>query len=200
MKKPLLVIGGLIGLILVAAVGWYLASPLFINNTVDEAFPVNIPSDEELAQMTTEEKDALEAQVQAASASMPDKVMNDAMPEAVSNAEPVTVVQGQFMDADGFHKGSGTASIYQLPDGNHILRFDDFEVTNGPDLHVLLAAHPNPATSDELHENYIDLGSLKGNIGSQNYEIPVGTDITQFKSVVIYCMPFHVFFSNATLE
>jgi hypothetical protein len=200
MNKPLLVIGGLIGLILVAAVGWYLASPLFINNTVDEAFPVNIPSDEELAQMTTEEKDALEAQVQAASASMPDKVMNDAMPEAASNTEPVTVVQGQFMDADGFHQGSGTASIYQLPDGNHILRFDDFEVTNGPDLHVLLAAHPNPATSDELHENYIDLGSLKGNIGSQNYEIPVGTDITQFKSVVIYCMPFHVFFSNATLE
>ena len=200
MKKPLLVIGGLIGLMLVVAAGWYLAGPLFIDNTVDEAFPVNIPSNEELAQMTEEERDTLEAQVQEASASMPDKVMNDAMPEAVSNAEPMAVVQGQFMDADGFHKGSGSAAIFQLPDGNYILRFDNFEVTNGPDLHVLLAAHPNPTTSDELHENYIDLGSLKGNIGSQNYEIPAGTDISQFKSVVIYCMPFHVFFSNATLE
>jgi hypothetical protein len=46
---------------------------------------------------------------------------------------------------------------------------------------------------------YLDLGSLKGNLGNQNYDIPAGTDINQFKSVVIYCLPFHVVFSTADL-
>ena len=31
-------------------------------------------------------------------------------------------------------------AVYQLPDGSYVLRFEDFEVTNGPDLHVYLAA------------------------------------------------------------
>ena len=47
--------------------------------------------------------------------------------------------------------------------------------------------------------NYIDVGALKGNIGNQNYEIADGTDIAAFNSVVIYCVPFHVVFSTATL-
>jgi hypothetical protein len=47
---------------------------------------------------------------------------------------------------------------------------------------------------------YLDLGSLKGNIGNQNYEIPAGTDISEYQSVVIYCLPFHVIFSTATIS
>jgi hypothetical protein len=78
------------------------------------------------------------------------------------------------------------------------LRFEDFSVTNGPDLHVLLAVDPAPASREDLGD-YVDLGSLKGNLGSQNYEIPPGTDLSQFKSVVIYCVPFHVVFATATL-
>ena len=55
-----------------------------------------------------------------------------------------------------------------------------------------------PADRDELGD-YIDLGSLKGNIGNQNYEIPAGTDLSQYQSIVIYCQPFHVVFATATL-
>ncbi|MDH3600540.1 MAG: DM13 domain-containing protein [Candidatus Tectomicrobia bacterium] len=57
-----------------------------------------------------------------------------------------------------------------------------------------------PADRSEVKPDYMDLGSLKGNIGSQNYPIPAETDIVPFKSVVIYCMPFHVVFSTATLN
>jgi hypothetical protein len=78
------------------------------------------------------------------------------------------------------------------------LRLEDFSVTNGPDLHVLLAENPSPPDHDSLGM-YLDLGSLKGNLGDQNYDIPAGTDINQFKSVVIYCLPFHVVFSTADL-
>jgi hypothetical protein len=47
--------------------------------------------------------------------------------------------------------------------------------------------------------DYIDLGFLKGNIGDQNYDLPAGVDLSQYNSVVIYCLPFHVVFSTATL-
>jgi hypothetical protein len=58
--------------------------------------------------------------------------------------------------------------------------------------------HDNPESSDDL-EGYVDLGSLKGNIGDQNYEIPADVDASQFGSVVIYCVPVHVLFSIAPL-
>jgi len=89
--------------------------------------------------------------------------------------------------------GSGTATIYQLDDGSHVLRLEDFEVTNGPDLHVFLIPQ------DGSMDGSVDLGSLKGNIGDQNYELPVGVDITQFGSVMIYCVPFSVTFATAAL-
>ena len=200
MKRLLLIIGGIIGLAIIGGVGWILISPLFIDNVVEEAFPVEVPSPEELAQMPVEKLKEMEAEVLAAAAQMEDKVMDEAMPEPVADTQPVAVLQGQFEDADSFHQGSGQAAIYQLPDGSHVLRFENFEVTNGPDLHVILSGHPAPASGAELMEDYLDLGSLKGNIGSQNYEIPAGTDLSRYQSVVIYCQPFHVVFATATLN
>jgi hypothetical protein len=200
LKKPVILgVIGLIGLVIVAVVGWYLASPLFIDNVVDEALPFELPSAEELARMPEAELQKVEAEVLEVAAKMPDKQMDDPMPEAAENA-PVAIRQGQFQDADSFHQGSGTAQIYELPDGNHVLRFENFEVTNGPDLHVLLVKEAAPASRDQIMAGYLDLGSLKGNIGNQNYEIPAGTDISEYQSVVIYCMPFHVIFSTATIS
>ena len=71
-------------------------------------------------------------------------------------------------------------------------------MTNGPYLHVLLVQNPSPTGRADLGE-YVDLGSLKGNVGSQNYDIPEGIDVAQFESIVIYCKPFHVVFSVAEL-
>jgi hypothetical protein len=224
-KRSLLIIGALIVLIGGGAVVWYLASPLFFNKTVDETFFFEPPSQEELAQMSEEalkemeaefleavpdekelaqmsetERQAIEAKVLESASVMPDKEMVEPMPAEADSAEvePLVIFQGHFTDADSFHKGSGRATIYQLPDGNHVLRLEEFSVTNGPDLHVLLAGHPAPTGRDELG-NYLELGSLKGNMGNQNYEIPDDTDLSQFKSIVIYCKPFHVVFSTATL-
>ncbi len=46
---------------------------------------------------------------------------------------------------------------------------------------------------------YLDLGSLKGNIGDQNYDIPVGTDLGKYHAVTIWCMWFSVNFGTAPL-
>lgn len=179
-------------------VAWWLLSPLLQDDVVDEEFPraavAEIPED-----MTAEEVE--EAMLEA------EDVMVEAdepMPEpssADAPAGPVAVLSGEMVGADDFHQGSGTATIYRLDDGSHVLRLEDFEVTNGPDLHVILSPVANPTTREEVSaEGYEDLGELKGNVGNQNYDIPDTVDIDSIGSVVIYCVPFHVVFSTATLS
>ena len=119
---------------------------------------------------------------------------------AAAEAEASKVKVGNFKDADSFHRGSGQATIYATADGANLLRLENLDVTNGPALHVILSPHEDPDRSDEVKtEGYVDLGDLKGNRGNQNYPIPASVDVSVFKSVVIYCKPFAVVFSVATL-
>ncbi len=197
------------------AAAWYLISPLFFDNSVDEAFPLDLPTVQEAANMsatdietavnsamssvdslTDDEMVQVEERLLDLAAQMPDSEMDEAMPAA---NEPIILSQGQFEDADAFHQGEGSATIYTLADGSNLLRFEAFNVTNGPDLHVILSTNPNPTGRDDIGE-YVDLGSLKGNVGNQNYEIPADVDLSLYQSIVIYCQPFHVVFSTATLN
>ncbi len=110
------------------------------------------------------------------------------------------VASGTFVDADRLHKGQGTATIFQNPDGSYVLRLTEFEVTNGPDLEVWLSSAADPTKSSDVSGGtWLALGQLKGNIGDQNYDIPAGTNITDFGSVVIWCEQFGVLFSPASL-
>ena len=210
-----------LGIIVVLVIAWILLSPLFINNVVEEDFPFEelveetaemdmdgeaIPSAEQLEQMSEPARMAIADEVMERSANLPDQVMNEPMPIPVieEEAEPVVPVKlssGQFVDADSFHMASGSASIYQNVDGTSLLRLEDFRVTNGPDLRVLLVdgpvVNPERAVRDS---NYVELGKLKGNVGNQNYEIDSSIDLSQYSTVVIYCKPFHVTFGEAVLS
>lgn len=219
-KRTLIVIAGILGLAAVIAVGWYLASPLLIDSRVDEAFPFEAPDEAVIAAMPEAERENLEKEFMTA---MPDMEAieelssedRQAVADEVENAAAVVmmdksvaddmmadewtaVAQGEFVGADSFHQGSGGATIYRRGD-QRVLRFEEFSVTNGPDLHVILAKHPSPASRSDVGEDYIDLGSLKGNLGNQNYEIPDDVNLPDYQSVVIYCVPFHVVFATATL-
>ena len=120
---------------------------------------------------------------------------------AAQPAEPVKLKSGSFRDADNFHRGSGQATIYRGPDGSHLLRLENLDVTNGPDLRVILTPHENPTGRDDVKEpGYVELGKLKGNQGNQNYPIPDDVDVSSQSSVVIYCKPFHVIFSVSVLQ
>lgn len=221
-NRPGIIILGLVLLAGLAAAGWYLISPLFLDNEVAEAFPFDPPDAAEIARMPAEELAQLEVDLMAA---LPDEAMVESLPPEIraaveekvmeaaaqmpahemaepmpADGGPVIVLEGEFTGADSFHQGSGSARIYALADGSHVLRFENFEVTNGPDLHVLLSGHPNPASREEVMQSYRDLGKLKGNLGDQNYELPAGADVMGFQSVVIYCQPFHVLFASASLS
>ena len=113
---------------------------------------------------------------------------------------PVALASGELVDGDSFHKGSGQVVLYELEDGSRLIRLEDIEVTNGPDLHVLLTPVHNLEGRNHLKEaGYIDLGQLKGNIGSQNYEVPADYVIPDQLTLVIYCVPFQVVFTTAEL-
>jgi hypothetical protein len=108
---------------------------------------------------------------------------------------------GTFVDADGSHRGRGTATVYRDAAGEHALRLSEFEVTPGPDLVVYLVDRPNIRTSaDVTGANHVSLGTLKGSSGSQNYPIPGSVDPAAYGSVVIWCESFGVLFSPATLQ
>lgn len=190
--KMLLIAAGVLA-IPALALAWWLGSPLFLNKTVDESFDFNGRTLRP-AEMSNSEVDAVMAEAAAV-----DKPMVEGMTGEMELARKLKT--GEFRDADNFHRGSGLATIYRLPDGSHALRLEDLRVTNGPDLHVLLSPSADPITRDEVTvDGYINLGKLKGNIGNQNYDIPAGEDVSRFKSVVIYCKPFHVVFAVAPLS
>ncbi len=114
--------------------------------------------------------------------------------------QPVVLAMGQWQGIDSFHQTQGRAILVRLPDGRRFIRFEDFRVTNGPDLYVYLSGHPSPRTGPQLHEGAaFEVARLKGNIGGQNYELPADLDLSKFKSVAIYCKRFSVMFGSAQL-
>ena len=100
------------------------------------------------------------------------------------------------------HQTSGRATIYRTPSGGRYLRLTDFSTSNGPDVHVLLARG-----DENLHQEIVkgqlesvELGSLKGNQGNQDYDVASSVDLNKYSAVVIYCERFHAIFGVAKLE
>lgn len=203
---------GAVIIILVAAVAWWLLSPLFVDKKVNEAFPLSaaaaVPADMTQAEveqvmlsMAKVNQSVDEVMPQLLAETLPAE--NQPAPAAGDTAisTPTALKTGSFQDADNFHQGSGSATIYRGADGSMLLRLEDLDVTNGPDLHVILTPNANPQSRQDVSDQgYVDLGSIKGNQGNQNYEIPADVDIESLGSVVIYCQPFHVIFSVASLQ
>ncbi len=184
-------IGGLVatGLIAYLALGYFGFHTLFIDDQVNEAGPVfasgassaattTIPDDQQSSDDETDESVAVPT--------------TDGADDPPTTTEPVieTIAGGSFEDSS-IHSGSGDVVV--LSDGaQSFLRFEDnFSTDNGPDLNVYLRADD---------DSFIDLGDLKGNVGSQNYELPPGTDIGVYRTVDIWCVRFGVSFTDAALS
>lgn len=110
-----------------------------------------------------------------------------------------TVAEGEFISLK--HDSHGQALVLETADGARFLRFEGFETSNGPDLLVYLSSK-TPSGTDDWHgydQDFVDLGPLKGNVGSQNYEIPADVDLDRYSTAVIWCRRFEVGFAAATL-
>ncbi|MCE2511226.1 MAG: DM13 domain-containing protein [Acidimicrobiia bacterium] len=114
-------------------------------------------------------------------------------------AEPQIIVEASGSFIDRSHPTEGSALVLGDGSGQRFLRFEDFRTDNGPDLNVYLSAAPPGAPAGEFDNDFVDLGDLKGNVGSQNYEIPVGLDLDHYSTVAIWCVRFGVVFGVAEL-
>lgn len=198
MKKGI-IIGSIVA---VAIVGGILASPLFYEVEVDEPLPLALERIQpgltltKFSQMDDTSRQALVEQ-------MPEKVKEMIMEESeklptstsetmvMMDEDQISVIKnGNFVGLAG-HQAMGLAKIIKVGDST-FLRFEDFEVTNGPDLRVYL-------TPDGDVKNGIHLEKLKGSKGNQNYELK-DINVEQYNSIIIYCQPFGVYFGEAKLN
>ena len=115
------------------------------------------------------------------------------------SAEPQIIVEAAGAFVSRSHPTEGSARVLGDGSGQRFLRLEDFRTDNGPDLNVYLSAAPSDAPASAFGGDFVDLGDLKGNVGSQNYEIPVGTDLDRYSTVAIWCVRFGVVFGAADL-
>ncbi len=180
-------LGIVIVLGIVAAFAWWFISPAFIDNAVSEPLPV-AAVETSPTPATVETNPTVAAVEPQATVENPPAVVADRV-----------LSRGSFYNLA--HLSSGEAAVYQLADSTRILRLQNFSVDNGPDLYVyLVPVDPVPNASGSEIPGYFSLGRLKGNIGDQNYELPADLDLSQYKSVVIWCQAFAVPFAAAPLN
>ena len=128
------------------------------------------------------------------------KQVNEQFPAGGQVASgPMSLAKGNFKSLA--HETKGLATIYKLADGKQTLRLTEFETSNGPDVHVYLTAAEVEKGGDAIKAaGFVDLGSMKGNKGDQNYDIPADVDLAKYKSVTIWCSRFGVNFGIAPLS
>ncbi len=130
--------------------------------------------------------------------------VNEEFPEAASPVATATdaampLLSGSFHSVA--HDTKGTASIHELADGKRVLRLTDFMTSNGPDVRVYLVAAADAADSDTVKSaGFVELGKLKGTEGAQNYDVPAGVDLNEYRAVTIWCARFGVNFGTAPLK
>jgi hypothetical protein len=192
MKKSWIIF---IVILILAGVAWYLISPAFKVVEVQEVSPFeDISPTQEAQPAPTKVKDALntmdpatkeEFEKQTEEMKHKIKQMDDVMPPT-----PTILAQGEFKPRA--HEVAGKAILIQV-DQKRILRFEDFETINGPDLRIYLA-------TDASDDDFVELGKIKATKGNVNYEIPNNIDTAKYNHVLVWCKPFSVLFSWSELS
>lgn len=163
------------GALVAAGVGWWLGSPLFITSTLNEALPSVRPA----------------ATAPGATAGATGGATAAAQP-----AGPVVLMQGELQFVDSLHNGRGPVRIVQVGD-QRIVRFENVKISNAPDVHIYLSRETGGKWAEQTS---LYLGPLKATDGSFNYDIPASADLSQFKSVVVWCRAFAVLVTWADLK
>jgi hypothetical protein len=198
---------GIAAILGVAAIGVYYFGPQMIPQKMSD--PLQQALDQiqtgltydKFVNMTNSQRDALVQKMpqQTITLIMDDAkkfttTVSESMQDMISKISPtshsiVFSKQGEFVGLG--HEAKGKAEIISVGSIT-FLRFENFEVTSGPDLHVYMTINGDATTG-------IDLGKLKGSIGDQNYELD-RVDTKTYDTVVIYSQPFHVYFAKAKLS
>lgn len=114
--------------------------------------------------------------------------LNETIPTATGNIAK-TVLRGELKPSA--HDVKGSALIIETAQGR-ILRFENLDTVNGPDLRIYLSAGPD-------NKDFIDLGAIRATQGNINYEVPPGVDVNKYYAL-IWCRAFRILFSYAEMR
>lgn len=173
--------------------GWYLVSPVFLSTELLEA-PVVAAAELSPSPVgqATPAPTASASPRPGAAATVAPTASPAPTPEPRTPAPPR---RGEFAGTDEFHFARGTATLSEVAPGEWVVRFDDFAVRNGPDLFVYLSPD-----ADGYVDGAIEVARLKADRGSFNTPVPPGTDVSDVRSVLIWCKQFSHLFAVATLD
>lgn len=197
-SRKTLVVMSLVSVPLFVAAGTYFQPwKLFTDTRVVEALPKStkttvVPKDvtpDEAGEKMTEKDDSLSSS-------------ENATDSADVIESPEVLAEGKFITHE--HATTGSVKILEYSDGSRILRIENLKTSNGPKLEVWLTDAPVIEGLDGWRVfddgKFINLGALKGNIGSQNYSIPSEIELDEYSSISIWCERFSVSFGAADLR
>ena len=200
----------IIAVVIVGGISAYALAPYFTESTVDEDLPTGaivqstiddktdvmmMEEEKEKMQMMEEEKEKMQMMEEEKEKMqmMEEEKEKMQMMEEEKVVIPVSYAGNFIGVSDGIHDTQGDAYTIPLEDGSNVLRLENFQSTNGPDLYVYLS-------TDDNASEFINLGELKANRGNQNYEIPDDANLDKYNKVLIWCKAFGVLFGSAELS
>ena len=160
----------------VAAVGVVvLVVPTLHDNKVVERFP-----------------DASEARTSGGASDVGGAAAPSGSASAAVAAEPVRISTGPLHGVD--HDARGTVSVYHRADGSGVVALEDIDIEPGPDYHVYVV----PGADRADRSGGVELAKLRGNQGTQYYDVPADRDVGPGWTVLVWCNAFGVPVANAT--
>ena len=172
--------GVAVAVVAIAAFALFRPDKLFVDQVADE-------------QLDTDVAAALE-QVETPTTTAP--ATDDPSPTTAAPttepAGPVVLSSGSWTSLD--HPTEGGVEIV-TEENSSTLILSDLATDNGPDLYVYLS--PEPGSTDV--DGALRVDRLRGNLGTQTYELPPDVDASAFRSVLIWCDRFASGFGTATL-
>ncbi len=164
-------ISGLLLLMILLSLAWWLFSPLFFHTTSHVADPF-------------------------ARTSSTTSVANSVLLARGTFIDHLNSGAGLAND-----HGAGKVTLGKMANGVYLIHFEQLNVTNGPDVHVYLAPTSHATDAGNVKQEGVDLGRLTATEGSLNIMIPtqVAMNLKSYHSVVIVCKTFSVVFTVAPL-
>lgn len=203
--KRLAIAGGIAALgLAIFVIVWFEPQKLFIDERVDEGLegftsPVAASTTTAAPTTTTTTPPATTAPADGATTTSTTTTSTTTTTTTTQPPGPVVLHQSQLTSPG--KAGTGDVFLIELEDGSRIIRFENLDVSNGPDLRVILSRSGLVDDRDAYHlDGFIDIGELKGNQGNQNYEIPDDVDLSEFATVAIFCIRFNYTFNAATIS
>ena len=115
------------------------------------------------------------------------------IPEEPTPSRPVPTVSAKLpITGTGGHSATGDIRVIRTPEET-MVRYENYNGTNGPDLRVYLA-------TDLEATDFVDLGKAKGNMGNINYSVPNKVNVSDYNYVLTWCRAFGVLFDYAQLD